>query len=198
MITKLKAALATMQSIQTVSDYWDVFKEIEDLRTVIEQLEASEPVAYTYASTQATQCAQCGERKHTPLRIDAMGGYVCLTCIDKKLGSLLGEFGYPAPVQPKAEPLQPKVTDKWESARVADYNSGWNDCLFASGIEREAAPQARKPLTDEHIHGILESVCEDGSAPAFDSYMADVDAAALREFARAIEAAHGIGKGDAG
>src|SRR5690606_25480464 len=56
----------------------------------------SAPVGpYTYASTQATTCAGCGEHKHTPLRIDAMGGYVCLTCIDQKLGGLLGEFGYP-------------------------------------------------------------------------------------------------------
>lgn len=50
---------------------------------------------YAYASKQATTCAGCGKHKHTPLRIDAMGGYVCLTCIDQKLGSLLGEFGYP-------------------------------------------------------------------------------------------------------
>ncbi len=49
---------------------------------------------YAYASKQATTCAGCGEHKHTPLRIDAMGGYVCLTCIDKKLSTLLGEFGY--------------------------------------------------------------------------------------------------------
>ena len=53
--------------------------------------------SFTYSSTQATNCASCGEHKHTPLRIDNMGGYVCLTCIDKKLGSLLGEFGYPPP-----------------------------------------------------------------------------------------------------
>ena len=33
-----------------------------------------------------------------------MGGYVCLTCIDKKLGSLLGEFGYPQPAQ-QQEPV---------------------------------------------------------------------------------------------
>jgi hypothetical protein len=58
---------------------------------------------YTYASTQATNCAGCGEYKHTPLRIDSMGGYVCLTCIDRKLGTLLGEFGYPAPQQPLTE-----------------------------------------------------------------------------------------------
>ncbi len=58
---------------------------------------------YTYASTQATNCAGCGEYKHTPLRIDEMGGYVCLTCIDRKLGVLLGEFGYPAPQQALTE-----------------------------------------------------------------------------------------------
>ena len=40
---------------------------------------------FTYASKQATRCARCGERKHTPLRNDRMGGYVCLTCIDKEL-----------------------------------------------------------------------------------------------------------------
>jgi hypothetical protein len=39
----------------------------------------------TYESTQSTNCAVCGERKHTPLRRDEMGGYVCLSCIDKEL-----------------------------------------------------------------------------------------------------------------
>ena len=43
--------------------------------------------AVTYLSTQSTACAGCGKVKHTPLRIDAMGGYVCLTCIDKKLAA---------------------------------------------------------------------------------------------------------------
>jgi hypothetical protein len=42
----------------------------------------------TYASTQATKCAGCGEYKHTPLRNDEMGGYVCLTCIDRELERL--------------------------------------------------------------------------------------------------------------
>ncbi|MCW2270871.1 hypothetical protein [Pseudomonas sp. JUb96] len=44
---------------------------------------------FTYSSKQATNCAGCGTRKHTPLRVDEMGGYVCLTCIDQKLESLL-------------------------------------------------------------------------------------------------------------
>src|SRR6185312_9866945 len=48
---------------------------------------AEQQEALTYSSTQATNCAVCGEHKHTPLRIDWMGGYVCLTCIDKQLES---------------------------------------------------------------------------------------------------------------
>ncbi|MBI1689484.1 hypothetical protein [Methylorubrum sp. DB1722] len=40
---------------------------------------------------QATRCAGCGERKHTPLRVDDMGGYVCLTCIDTRLHELLAK-----------------------------------------------------------------------------------------------------------
>lgn len=64
------------------------------------QPQAPAQEGHSYSSTQATNCAQCGQHKHTPLRIDAMGGYVCLTCIDQTLGSLLGEFGYEgAPAQ---------------------------------------------------------------------------------------------------
>lgn len=39
---------------------------------------------------QATHCAACGEYKHTPLRRDEMGGYVCLNCIDERLAFLSG------------------------------------------------------------------------------------------------------------
>lgn len=36
-------------------------------------------------------------------------------------------------------------TDPWDSARVADYNSGWNDCQRKTliGLERLAAAQAK-------------------------------------------------------
>ena len=70
---------------------------------------------YTYASTQATNCAGCGEYKHTPLRIDAMGGYVCLTCIDGKLGTLLGEFGYP----PRAPLTSGSIAQLYEDLQTA-------------------------------------------------------------------------------
>jgi len=82
-----------------------------------------EPVAHSYASTQATMCACCGEHKHTPLRIDKMGGYVCLTCIDKKLGSLLGEFGHPA-----AQPAVPDAIHHTDLSEHPQYIEGWNDC----------------------------------------------------------------------
>lgn len=43
-----------------------------------------EPV-YTYCSMQETNCGNCGKTKHTPLRVDFMGGYVCLTCIARQI-----------------------------------------------------------------------------------------------------------------
>lgn len=52
----------------------------EDLKDIIEV--AKEEV---YSADEKTTCAVCGEYKYTPLRRDDMGGYVCLTCIDKEL-----------------------------------------------------------------------------------------------------------------
>ena len=80
------------------ADWWPSITQVQEMLALAQP--EQEP---TYTSTQATNCAGCGEHKHTPLRIDAMGGYVCLTCIDKKLGSLLGEFGYE---QPEHEPVE--------------------------------------------------------------------------------------------
>lgn len=54
-----------------------------DIQRIVKAMPA--PEILTYSSTQATNCAVCGEHKHTPLRRDDMGGYVCLTCIDKEL-----------------------------------------------------------------------------------------------------------------
>ncbi|HCK7348225.1 TPA: hypothetical protein N0X40_004871, partial [Pseudomonas aeruginosa] len=62
--------------------------EIQELREKVTELQKELRSRWTYASTQATNCAGCGEYKHTPLRVDWMGGYVCLTCIDKKLEEL--------------------------------------------------------------------------------------------------------------
>jgi hypothetical protein len=42
-------------------------------------------------SAQHTKCSVCLEDKPTPIRNDAMGGYVCLTCVDKELERLQEE-----------------------------------------------------------------------------------------------------------
>ncbi|MDE2097626.1 MAG: hypothetical protein KGL39_10295 [Patescibacteria group bacterium] len=60
----------------------------------------------SYASIQATNCAVCGQHKHTPLRNDEMGGYVCLTCIDAELQRLQAA-GVRQPAPP--EPEEPKA-----------------------------------------------------------------------------------------
>ena len=131
----------------------------------------------TYTSTQATNCAGCGEHKHTPLRIDAMGGYVCLTCIDKKLGSLLGEFGYE---QPEQEPVA--WMDKDGDVLSASVVSGKG----LRNIPLYTTPPQSKPLTDEQIFEINNGLA---------TWMFPVETRVTdRElaFARAIEAAHGI------
>ena len=136
----------------------------------------------TYTSTQATNCAGCGERKHTPLRIDAMGGYVCLTCIDKKLGSLLGEFGYE---QSEQEPVaweqfypdigKPKFVAQPEQEPVAWFRKlfspeigeffDYKDGAFARETDSEGwTPLYTTPpqrtwvgLTDEEVEKIIKS-----------------------------------------
>lgn len=69
----------------------------------------SEPI--TYSSTQATNCAGCGKYKHTPLRMDWMGGYVCLTCIDDELERSNPELqpDDPPDPQPATEPAHGEV-----------------------------------------------------------------------------------------
>ena len=97
---KLAEALRRAIGLLSIAGSAATIDEMEELRAALSTpAEPSDAAAPTYSSTQATNCASCGEHKHTPLRIDAMGGYVCLTCIDKKLGGMLGEFGY----EPDAE-----------------------------------------------------------------------------------------------
>jgi hypothetical protein len=67
---------------------------------------------YPFALTQATECAGCGKRKHTPLRRDEMGGYVCLTCIDKRLDLIPGELEPSDPPSPQPPPGYHLATDE--------------------------------------------------------------------------------------
>lgn len=63
-------------------------QELDAARDRVAELERKLKGQWTYASDQATHCGGCGKHKHTPLRVDWMGGYVCLTCIDEKLEAL--------------------------------------------------------------------------------------------------------------
>lgn len=105
---------------------------------------------YTYASTQATNCAGCLEYKHTPLRIDAMGGYVCLTCIDKKLGGLLGEFGYASEAQPA--PAVPAEPVAWQYRWT---NPGGYDDQPASMFEWKPVEPGRLQSMEDKVRELL-------------------------------------------
>jgi len=160
-------------------EYWN---ECVDAITALRKALAEQPAQqepYTYTSTQSTMCAECGEHKHTPLRIDAMGGYVCLTCIDQKLGSLLGEFGYPKPEQPaQQEPVATVRT--WH--KNGDQHAELDDWGLALALlpdgkhELYTSPQPPQRtwvgLTDEEIDKTHETKVWD----------------ARRSYARAIEA----------
>jgi len=79
-IRALKGRSGTHQAKAALAD-----ARIAELEAEVAQLRERPADSITYSSTQETECASCGERKHTPLRRDEMGGYVCLTCIDKQL-----------------------------------------------------------------------------------------------------------------
>lgn len=128
-------------------------------------------IPYTYASTQATNCACCGEYKHTPLRVDLMDGYVCLTCIDKRLESLLeSEAG--EPTEPSARALEFAENMAKDAEQVLDalnalhaireekdqYNDGdeGNRAWEAIRADEDAAEQN---LSD-HLRGLRSGVYE--------------------------------------
>ncbi len=60
--------------------------------------------------------------------------------------SYLHDYTHP----PQRTEPQIKTTDKFESAKVEDYNRGWNDCLFASGIVKQSQ-RIWQGLTDEEV-----------------------------------------------
>lgn len=107
-----KRLLALLKKIdQTPLDSWYHEHLNSDVTEAVRFLEQS-PQQLSYFSSQATGCAGCGRYKHTPLRVDAMGGYVCLTCIDETLERLLIE----------------------ESAREAEGD--WSGCQEISDLPR--------------------------------------------------------------
>lgn len=68
----------------------ELANEVLRLRTVESEYGAvlgsnSQMAAELTRLSNSTTCASCGELKVTPLRRDEMGGYVCLTCIERVL-----------------------------------------------------------------------------------------------------------------
>ena len=116
------------------------------------------PKSYTYASEQATNCAKCGCYKHTPLRVDRMDGYVCLTCIDKELERLLEEEAT-APVVARdaltaglnmaIELCKYEFVDFETTGAFEDdlYNTAIRDCIRS--IRDALARQAAAPKVEE-------------------------------------------------
>lgn len=75
--------------------------------------------------------------------------------------------------QPAQQEPTTKHTKPFESARVGDYNRGWNDCLFASGIVKQTEqPAQQEPVGEVSGHdwstGILYRDLEPG-APLYTS-----------------------------
>ena len=95
-------------------DLGELVKWLMDRATAAEARLAEQ----TYSSTQETECAGCGERKHTPLRRDHMGGYVCLTCIDTRLDEDEASLAEAERVIADAKPIGWAYSDgKWDDDR---------------------------------------------------------------------------------
>jgi predicted ATP-binding protein involved in virulence len=75
----------------------DANVDTESIRLKINNLIMSELIDVNIAfvdhanKVKQTYCARCSKLKETPLRIDEMDGYVCLTCIIKELDRLYKE-----------------------------------------------------------------------------------------------------------
>lgn len=151
--------------------------------TALRAARAEPAVEPTYTSTQATACASCGEHKHTPLRIDKMGGYVCLTCIDQKLGSLLGELGYQeetSAVEPVAVRYDLRDRLVAISAAIADQDDRAAQAMIREILSAPPPPAEVPLLTDEEIRSCADAMDAEPLAEGWGE---------LSKFARATEQA---------
>ena len=82
--------------------------------------------------------------------------------------------------QPERTALQIKKTDPFESARIGDYNRGWNDCLFASGIVKQTQ-RTWVGLTKDEQSFIYDQVKQIVDSKPFWVRFADAIEAKLKE-----------------
>jgi hypothetical protein len=107
-------------------------KAIASINQAIAELESQEPVAWMDADGNVSdnndhKCFPMPLYTYPPQRTEERN--FCPRC-GKRTADLT--------VIHTCTPPQIKTTDKFESARVEDYNRGWNDCLFASGIVKQS------------------------------------------------------------
>jgi hypothetical protein len=169
------------QSAEDVSKVYDILafghteraleilaKTRTSLRQAIAELESQEPVAWMDADGNVSdnndhKCFPIPLYTHPPQRTEQN---FCPRC-----GKRTNDIH-------TCTPPQIKTTDKFESAKVEDYNRGWNDCFFASGIVKQSQ-RTWIGLTDEVIDKAIEA------------HWGEMKGAPLvmnRQFARAIEA----------
>lgn len=144
---------------------------------------ADEKEAVTYSSTQSTKCAECLKEKHTPLRVDEMGGYVCLTCIDRRLCSLLGEFGYPPPPGWRLVPEEPTVEMRW-----AAYAAWMRET--AAALERDDPDEVDGPHSN-HAAAYRAAARAAPQPPAFQDVVTAEERERARDSERIGRASHG-------
>ncbi|EPZ0818898.1 hypothetical protein [Pseudomonas aeruginosa] len=144
--------------------------EIQELREKVTELQKKLRSRWTYASTQATNCAGCGEHKHTPLRVDWMGGYVCLTCIDKKLEELHDDQAqHSVPEGWKLVPIEPllnMMSDKDHDTRITAERQLLSILAAAPG---NSVPQAWLDVQAER----RRQITAEGWTPEHDDEHAD-------------------------
>jgi hypothetical protein len=99
--------------------------------------------AMTASQTQHTRCAACGQDKHTPLRRDEMGGYVCLVCIDKRLDEYPVR-GYVSPLAADLSAILRLYLEKYDALAEEDremyrgeIRKLSNPLLLVREVERE-------------------------------------------------------------
>jgi len=101
-----------------------------------------------------TKCAGCKKRKPTPLRNDAMGGYVCLTCIDRELNRLQSRLRWLhdcSTGQTDPEGYEWGIYRvKWENGKAVSVMQTLSDL---SDLDAEMAREL-KPLRWQCGHGV--------------------------------------------
>ncbi|KAJ09082.1 hypothetical protein M003_18005 [Pseudomonas aeruginosa IGB83] len=144
--------------------------EIRELREKAAELQKELRSRWTYASTQATNCAGCGEHKHTPLRVDWMSGYVCLTCIKRKLEALRSR----AVVIPDAKAARVILDDGSAGGLFSSVEAAEEWASIWNSDSRNTARVYPMVRVDElaHLNGLtvseelLRTACFDGEQAA--------------------------------